>query len=347
MLVTAFSEELALQAIRKARSLRFWKIFLRLLFVILKAKGYSNTAIADILLVSRKTIVVWQGTLQDGGLEALSTLHYKGQPSKLNPYGEQLALDLDEAPVATLKEAQYRIENITGVRRSITQIRAFLQRIKIKRRKVGQIPDKANVQAQERFKTETLEPRIKQAHAGQIRLFFVDASHFVHLPFLGYLYGLKRKFIRAAAGRRRFNVLGALDAITQELITVCNDTYITAATVCQLLEQLAQQYAHETINVILDNARYQRCNLVQATAARLGIQLIFLEPYSPQLNLIERLWRFVKKEVLDNHFYSNFDAFKTAVTTCLENIDQGDYQAELSSLLTLRFQSFQVLQTYP
>lgn len=347
MLVTAFSEELAQKAFRKARSLRFWKIFLRLLFVILKTKGYSNTAIADILLVSRKTIVVWQGTLQDGGLEALSTLHYKGQPSKLNTYSEQLALDLDEAPVATLKEAQHRIEKITNLHRSLTQIRAFLQRLKIKRRKVGQIPSKANVQAQERFKVEKLEPLIKQAQVGLLRLFFVDASHFVHRPFLGYLYGLRRKFIRAAAGRRRFNVLGALDAVTHELITFCNDTYITATTVCYLLELLARQYANETIYVILDNARYQRCALVQATAVALGIQLVFLEPYSPQLNLIERLWRFVKKEVLYDRYYSNFEAFKTAITTCLQNIDQGVYQAELRSLLTLRFQSFQTLQTYP
>lgn len=72
MLVTAFSEELAQHAIRKARSLRFWKIFLRLLFIILKTKGYSNTAITDILLVSRKTIMLWQGMLQHGVFEVLS-----------------------------------------------------------------------------------------------------------------------------------------------------------------------------------------------------------------------------------------------------------------------------------
>ncbi len=347
MPATMFTPEVAHAALQTARALKFWKIFLRMLFVILKVKGYSNEMIADILSISKKTVCVWQRTLRDEGLEALATLHYKGQPSKLNAYGEQLALELDDKPVATLKEARTRIEKATGIARSVSQVRAFLQRIKIKRRKVGQIPDKADLKAQARFKEEKLEPLIQQALVGRIRLFFLDASHFVHLPFLGHWYSLKRKFIRSASGRKRFNVLGALDALTHQVVTVCNDTYITAGTVCELLERLAIQHAHETICVVLDNARYQRCAFVEATAARLGIHLEFLTPYSPHFNVIERLWRFVKKEVLYNEFYATFDAFRAAVKTCLEKIASGEYRDDLASLLTLRFQNFDELQTNP
>jgi transposase len=218
--------------------------------------------------------------LREGGLDALATLHYKRQPSKLNAYGEQLALGLDKAPVAILKEAQGRIEKSTGIKRSISQIRAFLQQITIKRRKVGQIPSKANLKAQKRFKEEKLEPLTKQAQAALIRLFSVDASPFVPLPFWDYLYSLKRVFIRSASGRKRFNVLGALDVVNQTLISVCNETYITATTVCQLLEMLTMQYTTAPIYLILDNARYQRCALVEATAAALGIHLVFLEQHS-------------------------------------------------------------------
>ena len=132
MSATVFTTEIGQEAFKKARALPFWKIFLRLLFVILKVKGYSNAVIADILSVSRKTTFVWQSTLLEDGLDALATLHYKGQPSKLNVYGEQLALELDKTPVAMLKEAQDRIEKSTGIKRSLSQIRAFLQRIKIK-----------------------------------------------------------------------------------------------------------------------------------------------------------------------------------------------------------------------
>lgn len=340
MPVFDFTEEVAEKALEKCRKLRFWKIFQRLLFVVLKVKGYPHAMIADILSVSITTTFNWQQIFREAGLEALTTLHYKGQPSALNAYGTQLALEMDNKPVGSLKEAQGCIEKATGLKRSIPQIRAFVQRFKLKRRKVGQIPDKADLEAQERFNNEQLQPLIKQAQRRSIRLLFLDAVHFVHLPFLGYLYGWTRKFIRSAAGRKRFNVLAALDAIDHTLTTICNETYINANIVCQLLELLAKQYVGETIYIILDNARYQRCHLVQQTAMALGIHLVFLEPYSPNLNLIERLWRFTKKKVLYNKFYSKFDEFKGAVSTCLEKVTHGEYAEELQSLLTLKFQTF-------
>jgi transposase len=316
-------------------------------FVYLKHKEYSTTMIADILNVSRKTIWEWNTIYQEGGLDALVVLHYKGQPSQLNQYGEQLVFEFMKNPVATLKEAQHQIEELLHIKRSLSQIKAFLQRFKLKRRKVGQIPEKADIEKQQNFKKNKLERLIKLAIGQRIKLFFIDASHFVHLPFQGYLYGLTRVFIRAAAGRKRFNVLGALDAVTKSVTTIFNESYINAKTVCQLLELLASQYVGERIYLILDNARYQRCQLVYETAQKLNIQLVYLPAYSPNLNLIERLWRFTKKKVLYNKFYRSFNDFKNAITTCLNEMKNCHYKSELNSLLTLNFQTFDMLQTNP
>jgi transposase len=107
---------------------------------------------------------------------------------------------------------------------------------------------------------------------------------------------LTRLFIPAPAGRQRFNVLGALNAVSHELITVTNESYITAESVCQLLHKLAALHLEVPITLFLDNARYQRCALVQTTAASLKIELCLLPAYSPNLNLIERLWKFIKKQ---------------------------------------------------
>jgi len=71
-----------------------------------------------------------------------------------------------------------------------------------------------------------------------------------------------RVFIQAPSGRQRFNVLGALNAITHELITVTNDACITAESVCTLLEKIANLYVDIPLSIFLDNARYQRCILV-------------------------------------------------------------------------------------
>lgn len=203
-----------------------------------------------------------------------------------------------------------------------------------------QIPAKAEIQAQETFKTQTLEPLVEQAQQHQIHLFFVDAAHFVMLPFLGYLYSLTVRYVKSASGRKRFNVLGALNAISHELITISNHSYINALSVCELLEKLHQLYRDLPIVLVMDNARYQKCQLVLEKAQHLNIQIIFLPPYSPNLNLIERLWKFVKKEVLYNEYYQEYNKFCTAISDCLDQT-HTIHKAALETLLTLKFQTFE------
>ena len=112
-------------------------------------------------------------------------------------------------------------------------------------------------------------------------------------------------------------MLGALNAITHEVVTVTNDSYINALSVCDLLRKLAAKHADEVVTLFLDNARYQKCNIVTELAAQLKVELIYLPAYSPNLNLIERLWRHVKHEVLYSRYYDSFPKFKTAIMGCV------------------------------
>lgn len=184
-----------------------------------------------------------------------------------------------------------------------------------------------------------MEPLVEQAQAGKLHLFFVDAAHFVMLPFLGYLYSLTVRFLKAASGRQRFSVLGALHAITKEVITITDHGYINATSVCALLQKLYDQFTDLPIVLIMDNARYQRCLLVTQKAADLKIQIIFLPPYSPNLNLIERLWKFVKKKVLYNQYYPLYEQFHKAISNCLTQTGTT-YKPDLETLLVPKFQSF-------
>jgi len=114
---------------------------------------------------------------------------------------------------------------------------------------------------------------------------------------------------------------------------------LIALVVCELLEKLYEQFRDLPIVLIMDNARYQKCKLVLEKAASLNIQIIFLPPYSPNLNLIERLWKFVKKEVLYNKFYKDYKQFYTAISDCLEQTDTT-YKEKLENLLNPKFQTF-------
>ena len=171
-------------------------------------------------------------------------------------------------------------------------------------------------------------------------MFFVDAAHFVLGSFLGWLWCAARLFVRGASGRQRYNVLGALNAVSHELTRVTNHTYITAETVCALLRQIAAAGLTTPITLVLDNAAYQRCELVQSLARELGIELLFLPSYSPNLNLIERLWKFVKKKALHCRHHTNYADFHAAIDCCLDQLTTT-YKDEIDNLITHRFQTFE------
>jgi transposase len=184
-----------------------------------------------------------------------------------------------------------------------------------------------------------LKPRLEAAQAGTRHVFFVDAAHFVFGTFLCCLWSFVRLFVRAASGRQRFNVLGAFNAITQELISVTNTTVVNTETMCELLRKLAAQGLSGPLTVVLDNARYQRNAVVQALAASLGIELLYLPSYSPNLNLIERLWRFVKRQALYGRYHPTFADFQAAVQDTLHQLPTK-HKDKLASLMTLNFQVF-------
>ena len=200
----------------------------------------------------------------------------------------------------------------------------------------------ADSDKQREFLADTLEPLIAQALKGECHLFFMDASHFVLGAFLGMLWCFGRIFIPSGAGRNRINVLGAVNIAGLQVETVINTTYVNADTIMEMLGLLAKKYLTFPIYIVLDNARYQHCMVVMEAAARLGIQLVFLPPYSPNLNLIERLWKFVKKKVLYAQYYNTVEKFHNAIRNGMDRVNtDSKWKPELKTLLTPKFQLFE------
>ena len=147
--------------------------------------------------------------------------------------------------------------------------------------------------------------------------------------------------MRAASGRQRYNVLGALNAVTHELITEINTTYINAVSVCALLRKVvASAGTAIPITLVMDNARYQRCALVQTLAKELNIEILFLPSYSPNLNLIERLWKFMKKEALNSRHHQDFQKFREAIDGCIRELSTK-HKSQLATLLQHNFQTWE------
>jgi transposase len=190
--------------------------------------------------------------------------------------------------------------------------------------KSGSIPAKANVLIQREFYDTILLPLMSKAMKSKLTLLFIDGSHFVMgCDFLGYIYGKTRRFIKTFSGRKRYNVLGAMNFVTKKVTTVANDAYITAAEVCEILRKIASEYVAKPVHIVLDNARYQKCEVVTNLAKELGIALHYIPPYSPNLNLIERLWKHVKSR-LRSKYYDQFNNFKDTIDSIIKDTNNGN-----------------------
>ena len=312
----------------------------------LKSHGLTHDVIATYADVSRRTVQRYLDEYLEGGLPRLRRCPGNHPRAPWSIMRSPWKSTSRKHPPRSTKQARAIIEQHTGVRRGLSQVRHFLKdRLGLRWRQVGAIPVppkktvEEHAQEQASFLQEKLEPRLEQARRGQRQVYFVDAAHFVFAPFLGCLWCAARLFVRAASGRKRYNVLGALDAVTHRLIRVTNHGYINAESVCALLRAVAEAAVGLPITLVLDNARYQKCALVQALAESLGIELLYLPSYSPNLNLIERLWRFVRKESLNSIYYETFEEFTTAIDQCLDGLPTK-HKGEMETLLTHKFQTF-------
>src|SRR6266567_4354218 len=204
----------------------------------LKHHGLPHEDIATLAGVSRSTMQRTLSAYREGGLERLRQVPTKASHSELDDQRASLEEVFRKQPPRSVKEAQHLIEQHTGIRRGQTQVRRFLHRLELKPRKVAAIPIppkstlEEHVKIQSEFLENKLEPRLEEARQGLRQLYFVDASHCVFAAFLGVVWCWTRWCIRAASGRKRFNVLGALDGVTHQLIQVSNHSYINAESVC-------------------------------------------------------------------------------------------------------------------
>ena len=153
----------------------------------------------------------------------------------------------------------------------------------MKCRRCRLVPDKApddekQLQAQQEFHDNKLQPRLEEAKQGRHTLLFVDAAHFVMGAFLGMLWCFVRQLLPSSCGRKRYNVLGAYDPIRQEAVTLTNETVVNQVTFCALLDKIDSRYVGTglPITLVLDNARYQKCRSVFERAEELGIELLYL-----------------------------------------------------------------------
>lgn len=315
------------------------KTKIKLLVIRMRHEGAKTGFISKCLNLHSNTVTNYLNEFQSGKLPATLEDRYYKPTSSLDPFLPCIRCSFLACPVADAKQAVERIHKLTGIRLSESQSRRFMKSLGLKLRKTAPVPGKCDHQLQFDFYTREMLPRLEEARLGERKVLFVDAAHFVLGAFLGLIWCFQRIFLKTSPGRQRYNILGAIDSHNQEFTSIRTTENINALTIISLLDLINEKYPIIPVSLVMDNARYQHCNAVKAHAARLDIELLFLPSYSPNLNLIERVWKLTKKRCLTNKYHKDFSGFRTAIDQCLDDFE-GRLKPELKSLLALNFQFF-------
>lgn len=305
--------------------------------------GLSYPDIVKLLLLDETTIRRYVKSFKHQGLDGLLEFHYSGGKSKLTKLQElelKNHLAENEHIYLTAKEVVLYVKSTYQISYSVIGITKLLHRLGFVYKKPKLVPAKADLAKQQQFLDEYLA--LKGTLEQDDQIYFLDATHPTHNTRASYGWILKGKdkLIKSNTGRDRINLNGALNAKTHEVV-LREDARINSTSTINLLVQLQNKHPEGRIYLICDNARYYYSRQVQ-NYLRYHPRLIpkFLPPYSPNLNLIERLWRMFHQKILYNHYYDTFPSFKSACLNFFDNIHL--YQKEMKTLLT---DSFQLIPT--
>ena len=301
------------------------------------AIGHSIAEVASILMIDEETLRNYRASYQAGGVKALLKNNYQGSQCRLGELElEQLKIELESTIHLATQSIIHFIEKNFGVTYTLSGMRDLLHRLGYEYKKPKLVPGNPDVEKQEIF-AEQYEA-FMQNKSSTTEVLFVDAVHPEHntMAAYGWIKRGEKRELKTNSGRERLNLHGAINAETHQVTLIESQTVNSDSTI-DLLTAIEQAYpSTPEIVVILDNARYHYSKGVQEFIKDSRIRLVFLPSYSPNLNLIERLWKFFKKKVLYNQYYQDIKAFRKASINFFKNIHQ--HKKEIDNFMSADFE---------
>lgn len=299
--------------------------------------GETPPKIAVFLGIDDATVYRHLENYQENGLDKFLGNNYVGYWGKLSSFQiAELRGELKAHLYETCQAICEWVEKRFGVTYTAEGMCDLLHRIGYVYKKTKQIAMKVDEAAQrefiDRFEQLQAEKTTDEVH------YFIDAVH----PTLnseasyGWIEKGEEHQLKSNSGRNRMNMLGALK--TNEITDIFQKEYktIDSASAQDFLEELGKRNPKAAkIRIFIDNARYFKKLEKDDLIADKRIEMVWLPTYAPNLNLIERLWRYMKKKVLKNKFHGTAKGFRAKVEEFFAKI--GDYKTELETLLTLNF----------
>jgi transposase len=291
--------------------------------VILLGSGWTLKKVKSALLLDEETLRSYVEKYCNGGVDGLIETHYKGRECFLTKFQENLlCVELDTNIHLTTHSVIKYVEEAFGIKYRMSGMRDLLHRLGYEYKKPKLVPGNPDLDAQEEFVNHY--EAFMQNKPSDVEVLFLDAVHPEHntMAAYGWIKRGEKKELKTNSGRQRLNLHGAINAETHE-VTLIESESVNKDSTLQLLELIEKKYyLASMIYLILDNASYHHSKEVKEFLNGKNIKLVFLPAYSPNLNLIERLWKFFKKKVLYNKYYKNLKEFRKACIVFFRSIDQ-------------------------
>lgn len=313
------------------------RVYIKATAILMLNDGLQTQQIADWLGIDLATLFRYQAAFLTEPLETYLKSDYQGYDGKLTD--EQEAVLTDELRQTLYINSQEVVEFIAhqfGKSYTRQGTVALLHRLGFVYKKTTGEPCKADTQAQHAFLLR-LQEQIENLDEDDA-LYFNDGVHPQHNTRrdYGWIQAGETFPMPQNSGRKRLNLNGALNAADVTDVVVSEENTINAQAVIGLWETLLKKHPLGTLYQVCDNAKYYHSKIVvEWLEKHPRCQVLFLPPYSPNLNLIERLWKYLRKEVISYHFYETFAEFREAVLDFFKNIKH--HRQKLESLLTLNF----------
>lgn len=321
------------------RTLKDKKLADRIKAILMLHFGFTYSQISQALILDEVTLRRYVDRFQEKGIDGLLEYRYVGGKSSLT------LIQLEELKTFLVKDTQHKardivthIKNQYGISYSVIGVTKLLHRLGFSYKKPKIIPGKADRMKQEAFLEKYQE--IKDSLKPNDQIYFLDSTHPTHNTKASYGWILKGKvndkFIKTNSGRERLNLNGALNLGNHTAIVLEEKTINYKATI-KLFKRLIKDQPVGKIYLILDNASYYHKKEVKLWSKKYRrLKTIFLPAYSPNLNLIERLWRFYHLKVTNNHYFETYKEFRRTSLKFFKNLEY--YKEELQTLLTDNFQ---------
>ena len=300
--------------------------------------GFTYRQISQVLGTGEKTAQRVIDTYRKGGIDEVQIYKYVGSTRALTEEQEQLLIvELTTYLYTECKEIVEYIESEFGIRYSVSGVCKLLKKLDFVYKKPKIVPGKANYEDQKKCRKKIID-LIENIEADSA-VFFMDGVHPTHNS--GGCYGWIRKGkeyeLPANSGRQRININGAMNAVNPTEVYVDYTDSVNAQSTQRLIQKIKNKNRNKKhIYLITDNALYYNNKALKAWLEKdPRIEWVFLPPYSPNLNLIERLWRLLRKKIINGYYYQMFSEFKEQIINFFVGIE--NYSEELKSLMTIRF----------